>query len=210
MLEGEMGVYTGSSRQGKTAALKQKIRDHKRVVVWSVKEKIDQYGKVWPDTHYVQTIAGLKRALIERASARRFRIVFMPSRLSEFTDFCRLAYAWAMCGHGINLHTTVVAEELSDVTNPGKAPETWGVLIRQGLGWGANIYALTQRPAESDKTVMGNATYIHAHYSKRAQDRKYVADEMDASPEEINSLDKLEWLESRHGEPLKRGKVRFK
>jgi len=129
----------------------------------------------------------------------------VPSRLSEFGDFCRLAYAWGMCGNEINQHTTCIAEELADVTSPGKAPETWGVMLRQGLGWGMNIYGVSQRPAESDKTIMGNLTFIHAHFMSRAQDRKYIAEEMDINPDDIKALEQYKWIESWAGREIKRG-----
>ena len=209
-LEGELGVYTGASRQGKTAALKQKVRKHGRVIVWSVKETVDKYAANWPDAKIARNLGALKAHLMQRCSAKRERIIYVPESLADFEGWAKLAYAWGNCGHANRLQTTTIAEELADVTTPAKAPESWGVLVRQGLGYGINIYAVTQRPAESDKTIMGNATYIHAHYVQRANDRAYIAREMDVDPEAINALNKLEWIEKWGGEKdAKRGKVRF-
>lgn len=103
----------------------------------------------------------------------------------------------------------MVAEEIADVTSPGKAPDARGLLVRQGLGWGINIYAITQRPAESDKTVMGNATYFHAHAMSRSKDRKYMAEEMDLPVEQLAALQPLQWIERWNTGAVKRGTLRF-
>jgi hypothetical protein len=123
----------------------------------------------------------------------------------EFDAFCRLAWVWIRAARG-----ALVIEELASVTTPGKAPPAWGDIVRAGLRYGPSLYALTQRPSESDKTVMGNATVIHSHAMARANDRRYMAAELDTDPAELAKLRPLEWVERdrRTGE-LRRGKVRF-
>lgn len=201
--EGKLAVYTGASRQGKTAAVKQRIRNDRRVIVWSVKEAIDRYANVWPDTVRARTPAELLAAIKTHAT-RPARLVYLPSSMKDFGWWARCAYTWGKCAA-----CTVVAEEIADVTSPGKAPEAWGILVRQGLGWGIDIYAVTQRPAESDKTVMGNATFFHCHAMSRAKDRKYMAEEMDVDVAELAALKQLEWIQRWNTGAVRRGTLRF-
>ena len=62
------------------------------------------------------------------------------------------------------------------------------MLLRRGLKYGITIYAVTQRPSESDKTAIGNATHIHLCRMTRNQDRRYMAAEMDIPVEKITSM----------------------
>ena len=197
---GEIGLFTGKTRSGKTHQLKKRIKAKKRVIVWSVKESVDHYAKTWPDAIKVSGLHELK-ALIIRLGKRPGRIVYLPRSLSEFGAWAKLAHAW-----GIYAPCAAVAEELADVTTPGKAPDGWGNLIRQGAGWGIDIYAVTQRPAESDKTIIGNMSFIHAHQIMRAKDRAYVAAEMDLPVEQIAALTGYQWIERWQDGRIKRGK----
>ena len=61
------------------------------------------------------------------------------------------------------------------MTNPGKAPEHYGMILRKALSSGVDIYAITQRPAESDKTAIGNASVVHVCRMQLDRDRKAVA-----------------------------------
>ena len=90
---------------------------------------------------------------------------------------------------------SLVVEELADVTSPGKAPEGWGELIRKGRHYGGSIYALTQRPAESDKTIAGNADIIHTGRLSFPRDRKTMAEYLDVPVSKITALPSLHWIE---------------
>lgn len=200
--EGVLGVYSGASRQGKTHQLKKRIKGARRACVWSVKESVDRYADTWPDAVIIKGgVAELRAALFAGGGKGRGRFVFVPWSLRDFGPWAMLCHAW-----GIVEPCDVVAEELADVTKPGKAPDGWGELVRQGLGWGINIYAVTQRPAESDKTIMGNATYFHVHFMARESDRRYMAREMDVTPEAIKALRQYEWIERWNNGQIKKGR----
>lgn len=198
-LEGVMGVYAGSSRNGKTHMLKERTRGDARVLVWSVKEQIDNYAANWRKPSIVTTRRGLVRAVEKNLTGPRV-IIYCPRDIGDFDLWCRTAFLWGRAGYDAGVHTTAIAEELSDVTSPGKAPQAWGNMLRQGLGFGMNIYGVTQRPVESDKTIMGNLTYCHVHHMTRADDRKMMAKEIDAHPDRILALDKYQWIEKWAGE----------
>lgn len=94
-----------------------------------------------------------------------------------------------MKGHRQAGHASaVVIEETSDVTTPGKAPEHYGVLIRRGLKYGCSIYAISQRPAESDKTTFGNAGMVHCCRLSLPRDVRYMAEVMGCDPGHIAAL----------------------
>jgi hypothetical protein len=86
-------------------------------------------------------------------------------------------------------------EELADVTSPGKAPVYWGEIVRKGLRYGPQIYALTQRPSESDKTVMGNVSIIHCHQMARSEDSAYMARELRIELALVDHLLPFHWIE---------------
>lgn len=197
---GEIGLYTGKTRSGKTYQLKRRIKSARRVLVWSVKEPIDRYAANWKGAITVRGLAELK-ATIQRVGSRPAVIIYTPRSLKDFAGWAKLAHAW-----GIIAPCVVVAEELADVTTPGKAPDGWGELIRQGAGWGIDIYGVTQRPAESDKTIVGNMSFIHAHQVMRDNDRAYLAREMDLKVEDIAGLRGYAWVERWQDGRLKRGK----
>ncbi len=58
-----------------------------------------------------------------------------------------------------------------------------------------SVYALTQRPAESDKTIAGNADIIHAGRSSFPGDRKTMAEYLDVSVADISALPALHYIE---------------
>jgi hypothetical protein len=131
---------------------------------------------------------------------------FGPGSRAHFETFCRLAWVWMRAGRG----RVLVIEELADVTSPGKAPAAWGEIVRKGRHAGGRVYALTQRPAESDKTIAGNADVIHAGRQSFPRDRKSMADYLDVPESDVIALGSLDWLErDMRTRELTRGRVKF-
>lgn len=135
----------------------------------------------------------LARVLFDEYPTAAVRVAFVPPRNTRrmFDAWAMAAFAWVQLADG----TAVVAEELADVTVQGKAPGGWGTLIRRGLKYGADIYAISQRPQEMDKTTIGNSSVLHTHALHRADDRAYIAREMDIPLPDVEALDDLEYLE---------------
>lgn len=195
--DGRLVVVTGASRSGKTLWTRRRVERAPRLLVW------DSVGE-WSDIGNCERITD-SRELVRRCSppARSERLAFVaPITAGSFDLFCRLAWVWVRVAPGV-----LVIEELADVTSPGKAPAAWGELVRKGLRYGVHIYALTQRPAESDKTVMGNATAVHCHRMARAADRAYMAREMDIEQQQLDALKPLEYIEKEASGKLSRGRV---
>ena len=172
--DGKMYAIAGSSRQGKSHWLKKKIKNALRLVVWDIRgEYLEENVKM------CRNLSELAQTLKE-AGKKKARIAYW-GKISDFDGFCELAYVW-----GQLWPATIVAEEISDVTNPGKAPDAWGELIRKGLFYGNFIYAVTQRVQECDKTVWGNATVKHIHTLVNSADREYMSSRMNCTPEQLN------------------------
>lgn len=170
----EIVVVTGSSGSRKTTFVKGVIKKRKRVIIFDAAKH--EYGDIARPVHSQRELL----ELIKSNPKGPLKVAYQPMEGPTAVNFdwwCKLVYAWGNC--------TAVAEEISDVTSPGKAPDGWGQLLRKGRAYGIKIFPLTQRPAESDKTAIGNATLFHAGRQSRADDRKYMARELNVQPDEL-------------------------
>lgn len=178
----DITLVTGQSESGKSAFVKQQLaKNQRRALAWDVK---GEYAAIpgWIGVHHA---AELPQAML----GGHRRIAFVPRSMGQFDFWCRAAFAWGDC--------IVVADELADVTTPGKAPDGWGVIVRRGRARNLAVYGITQRPSESDKTILGNITRIRCCSMARFNDRAYMARELDVPVEVISSLsfDNLEFVE---------------
>jgi hypothetical protein len=191
--DGVLIFAAGRTRMGKTSLIRERIKSSKRLLIYDPKGAAGDYVQV----HTVSSMPTLIRTLKKvKGEAGRYR--FIDHKLKSFDLFCRTALVWGREFGGC----TVVCDELAAVTSPSKAPPGWGQLVRMGLGYGISIYAISQRPAECDKTCISNATELTTFHMKRLNDRKYMAGEMDIDVEKINELKSYHYLSDQH-----RGKV---
>lgn len=186
-------LVCGGSGSGKTAWLVRQIKRERRVLVWDMK---GEYAR----DHGFEAVDTLPALIARLRAARVARIAFRSIRPAEFDAFCRAAYAWGSC--------VVIAEELADVTTPGKAPLGWGMVVRRGRDRALIVYGVTQRPAESDKTILGNVTRIHCCMLPFARDREYMARQLDIAQARIDAMQPLDWIE-REGMTIRSGKLKF-
>lgn len=195
--DGRLTVVCGASRSGKTAWTAQQVARAGRLFVW------DSVGE-WADRYDCERVTSLHDlAEYARPPAQPGRVAFYGSP-PQFEAWCRLAWVWLRVARGV-----LVVEELADVTHPGKAPLAWGEIVRKGLRYGVDVYALTQRPSESDKSSIGNASVIHSHRMARDQDRRYIAAELGVTAEEVEALRPLQWIERDSAGLVRRGAVKF-
>lgn len=141
----------------------------------------------------VSTLDDLHKLIIaDLRSPGVFRIGYTgPINKKTFDIFCKLAFVWMRAMRG----GVLVIEELADVTTPQKAPDGWGEIVRKGRHFGGCIYGVTQRPAESDKTIAGNADIIHTGRLSFPTDRKTLAEYLDVDVAQITALPSLHWIE---------------
>lgn len=194
--DGRLVVVCGASRSGKTAWTAQQVSRAGRVLVWDV------VGE-WADRYRCERVTTLADLAARVKAGGSGRLAFYGSP-PQFEQFCRLAWVWLRMARGV-----LVVEELADVTNPGKAPLAWGEIVRKGLRYGVEVFALTQRPSESDKSSIGNASVIHSHRMARDADRRYIAAELGVPVAEVEALQPLYWIERDSVGAVRRGRVRF-
>ncbi len=175
----EVILVAGARDQGKTTWIRRTIAGRRRVLIW------DPKGEYESDLQ-VRSIADLADAVLA-ADADAAVLSLYPKSLDQFHQYCELARLWGRC--------TAVVDELASVTQPGRAPESWGRLIREGAHHQVKIIAATQRTAESDKTILGNCTSIVCFALKRYADRAAMAQEMDLPIEQLAALRPLQFIQ---------------
>lgn len=150
--DGQLELYIGATRCGKTSVIFERVKDAPRVLAWDIQ---GQFG-MYPGWQIVRTLHELADVLERKGeNSDPQRISYQPGSLKDFDMFCRCAYAWIVQGPGI-----VFVEELADVTNSGKACDGWGILTRRGLKYGPYLLAAIQRPQWCDKDTLDNATHL--------------------------------------------------
>ena len=179
MRDGTLFYVAGASRSGKSAWTKEQTRTASpkdRLIIWDVKGE-------YPGRRITS-----RRELFEYIQRHHAgAIAYTSNNLADFDFWALAAFTWAKANAGRG-KTIIIGDELSDVTRPGKAPQWWGVLLRRGLGFNCDIYAISQRPAESDTTAMGNAGVIHCARLNRFEDRRRMASEIDLPRAIIDNL----------------------
>jgi len=194
--DGVCVAVAGQSRWGKTTWVKSRIAGAARVLVWDVRGEYLADG--FTAARSIPELAGLLR----ESWMGPARIAYWGS-LADFPEWCGLAYAWVQLWPCV-----AVAEEVADVTTTAKAMGPWGDLVRKGLFYGLHLYAVTQRPQETDKSLWGNATCLHSHGFIAAPDRRYMADRLGCDVSVLDGLNPGEWVERWQGRPeLVRGRI---
>lgn len=183
-LKAHIQIIVGSSGSGKSYRTKKVVSKAKRLLVWDID---DEHGDIRGIKTF-SSLAELARVLL-KAKTGKFRYVGSLNA-ADFDTFCNMVFAWGHC--------SCVVEELAGVTSPGKAPQGWHTLVSRGRKRGVAIFAITQRPAESDKTILGNASVISCGWLRKHSDRVYMSKEMSIDIGLINDLnkDKFEYIEA--------------
>lgn len=172
------------------------------MLVWDAKpEWAPRFGLT-----IVRTLQQLHAHVVASLDGRPSRLSYQgPMTREHFDIFCRLAWVWLKA----KKRRVLVVEELADVTNPGKASQWWGEILRKGRDpHQALVIGLTQRASESDSTIAGNCTVIHAGYQSFPRDRKTIAEYCDVPLEEIRNLGALDYVErDMRTRELRRGRL---
>lgn len=199
-LDGKLTVIAGASRSGKTVYTSRQVKGQRRAFAWDPEA---QWCEL-PGWRKVTTRAQLLEAA-QKPGAQRIAYVAGGDLKAEF-DY------WAQCVMYAGRYVAplaCIAEELADVTTPSKAPGNWGILLRRGLKRGIDIYAISQRWAEADKTAMGNAS-AYVCFSLRGEDIEYMARKTRIPVQELEALQKLEWVRTDPvSKVTERGKLKF-
>lgn len=191
-------LVTGARGSGKSSWLKQYARGFPRVLSWSPLEPSDRYGQLLG----VAPVSGLPEFLA--AATIRGHAVYYPEHPTPalFNMFCKLVWHVGDC--------LVLVDELADVTPVGKAVGWWGALVRKGRHRRIEIAAGAQRPAEIDKSIIGNATRCVCFRLKRHEDRRVMAAEMGIDQSMLDSLRPLQFVDADDiAGTVTRGRITF-
>ena len=177
--DGRITYVVGYSGSGKTTVLRELVKSSRRLLVWDGK---GEWGNAW-GCRVVTRPQDLLKAILPGSPPARISYRVPVSR-EAFEQFSRLA--WLYCqAHGGD----VLIEELADVTTSSKAPLSWGEICRKSRGFGSNVYAVTQRPQEVDKTVQGNASVTIVGMMPDFVDARYCAVRLlSCKPEQVAAL----------------------
>lgn len=183
--DGKLFVISGASRCGKSTKTARMLRAARRAAAWDPEAQ-------WcdlPGWRKVTTRQQLLDALQTKGHIKIAYVVAADDLREEFNYFCRVVF---YAGRYI-APLDVVAEELADVTTTSKAPMYWGMLLRRGLKRGINIYAISQRWAEADKTALGNVS-VYVLFASRGDDITYIARKSGLTVAELTELRALEYI----------------
>jgi len=175
-------LFCGSSGSGKSFKVKDKIKKAKRLIIFDPDDEYDEVAGI----QTVRTAQALL-SLVKRHPKGPLKVRYVANGEAAFNVWGKAVFVWGNC--------VAVAEEIAGVTSPGKAPQGWHTLVSRGRKRGITIYAVTQRPSESDKTILGNISKIWVGRMARAKDRKYMAAELDVHVDDITELKALDYLE---------------
>ena len=187
-----IGAVLGASGSGKSSLMKLELLAVRpaRLMVWDPKR---EYGAIAPPVPGDRNVPSALPELLRKVFAGgpfalSFRPVLARKQMRvQFNAFCLAAERAGNC--------FVVVDELADVTEPGWAPEGWERLTRQGRHAGITIRGASQRPAEIDKSFLGNASRIACFRMNAEGDVKLLARILGKNDAEIRALAPLEWYE---------------
>ncbi len=200
-VDGRLICIAGASRSGKTAWTRKATAADRRIFAWDIE---DQWAAL-PGWQRITSAADLAR-LAATPGPQKVAFVCQGDPRRAFEHFAACMFA-SIDRIG---PATIIAEELADVTNPAKAPAAWGMLCRRGLKRCANIYAISQRWAEADKTALGNASAIIVFRQSSQDDVRYLTRKTTIAAETIAGLDNLEFVAyDCASQQTKAGKLRF-
>ncbi|MDF2185455.1 DUF87 domain-containing protein [Grimontia hollisae] len=177
----------GTTGAGKSSHVKRVIDNASRVAVF---DPDDEYSELKGFVRVDSARAFLDH--LYRYPKGALKIAYVAEGSAAFDFWCNAVFAWGRC--------VAVAEEIADVTSPAKAPPAWGRLLRRGRKRAIKIMAVTQRPAEADKTALSQAAIIRTGLLGRDADRVSVAREMNINPEALAGLVQLDWVAFRRAD----------
>lgn len=198
----------GARGTGKTAHTLQLIRAAKpaRLIVWDFKHDPSLEGLGRPFHSLPEFINSLRAPTF----ASRYLVDHTRDAVEQFDWFCKAAFA-AGC-------LLMFVDELPEVTKANRAPPAWRRCVNVGRDYrdakGArkwlSIIGAGQRPAECDKSFIGNADVIHTGRLAHLDDAREMAKSLGVDYRDLLALPDLHWVERRAGQiEAERGVLSF-
>jgi hypothetical protein len=176
--DADIRFFCGATGSGKTFQMQRAAKPARRLLVFD------------PDDEYADAL-GLARytspARAAKAAPRQltgWRVAIAANGSQSFEAFCALAWALGDARNPL----TVVVDELAGVTSPAKAAGAWHSLVTRARKYRTTLIAGAQAPAEVDKTVMRQRTYLWVGRLERPADHRYIAEETGIEQSTLKSL----------------------
>ncbi|HEX8611943.1 MAG TPA: hypothetical protein VF800_11710 [Telluria sp.] len=194
-LQAEIHAVTGSSGGGKTTHARKLVmkKKHRRTIIWSPKEGVDNYASWYPGSVICTTAAEVLDIVKGAGKRGSFHIVFKPT-LKRAVDEKQFNVVCLIALHNGGKLLFLV-DELHTVTKPTGAVDGWSKLVMMGRGLGIEIWGLSQRPASMDKDFMGNASTLHTRRLSYPEDAKALARSLGIKQAEVSALHGFMWIE---------------
>ncbi|MEI8706693.1 ATP-binding protein [Pseudoalteromonas sp. B62] len=179
-LENRNVLIVGASGSGKSAFLREKVDfKQERIIAWD------------PDEDYslprIRTMAAFEK-LVKKCGFGPIRCALTVRPTEEnFEKWAALVFA--ICHQAAPMD--ILADEIADVTRVGKAPPNWGELCRKVRKYGGRLLAITQRPQESDKTILNQVEFMWCGALKSAASYKYMAAEMGVTVQQLQTINNI-------------------
>jgi len=143
-------LLCGTSSCGKGHKVKQLTKTETRLLVFDIAED-------WGEKEKVQVVSDDIMQVMQLIKRDKFRVAFRPSvedERGQFDKLNRLVMAMgAMC---------YMVDELSELVDSRFQLPSWKLLCKRGRHRGIKLRAVTDRPAETDKSIVSHATEIYA------------------------------------------------
>lgn len=198
----------GARGTGKTAWVKQQLAalPQSRVIIWDFKHdpSLTDTGTAYRE------LPKFIQAMKAPAFRLRYLVDYGQDFAPQFDLFCRAAFH---CGNLV-----MFVDELPEVTKANSAPAAWRRCVNVGRDYtGADgkrraltIIGAGQRPAECDKSFIGNADVIHTGRLANSADAKALAPSIGCHFSQLLGMADLEWLERRAGQvDFRQGRLEF-
>lgn len=201
-----IGVW-GASGSGKSSYVKQRLKDHKRLIVF---DPLDEYGPLCNVT--VHSLDDVRKYIIP--NYRSFKIAYVPPAGKEAAALSRLSKlamkaqeGFKASGKGMDLTMIVEEMNLSFPVHGGAAKcPGFAEVCSRGRHYGLNVYGLSQRLAEVETRFRGNCTKSIILRQQGPNDVKAAMDVSGVDKTAITNLKNLEFLEVDSGE-VKKSKI---
>lgn len=143
-------AYIGQSGSGKGVSIRRRLADlaPARLLIYDPRS---EYADLAPAMKLPDLAKGFLSSAGKPFKARYVPTGRIPLR-DEFDILCRVAFEAG--------DLVLLADELAEVTTPSWAPAAWRVCCSQGRHKALHIIGAAQRPAQIDKTFLGNTTLV--------------------------------------------------
>lgn len=182
----------GARGTGKTAWVRQTVGKAKppRLMVWDYKHDHALEGLGSPFTSWAAFVRECKKPKF----SARYLVSPDHDPHEQFDAFCALAWREG--------NVLIVVDELAEVTKANKAPGAWRKVVNVGRSYDNGkksiaIIGMSQRPAEVDKSFLGNCDVIHTGRLGDVADARRFAQSWGIDAADLVNLPDLHWVEKR-------------